>query len=91
MLGLYLVLWGKGKELKRTTELNLSKGSLQVEPLEIITTNQANGNDGSEMKSDMTTQSSFCMVNDHLSRKGTGEENDSEEIPVTIRHSKPGA
>ena len=55
MFGLYIVFWGKAKELKRTAELNLTKGSTQGEALKIITTNHANdksgGNDPNRMES----------------------------------------
>lgn len=36
VIGLYIVLWGKGRELKQTIEH--TRGSVQVQPLEIITT-----------------------------------------------------
>lgn len=36
VIGLYIVLWGKGRELKQIIEH--TRGSVQVQPLEIITT-----------------------------------------------------
>lgn len=90
VLGLYIVLWGKGKELKKIAELKLTKGSLQVETLEIITTNHTDGksvkNDISDIKSGITTLSSFFMENDSLSKEGN-----EERLKLTTKESKPSA
>lgn len=44
VLGLYIVLWGKGKELKSNVEQKHKNDPLEeVEPLEIVTTKQING------------------------------------------------
>ncbi|XP_061338553.1 WAT1-related protein At1g68170-like [Gastrolobium bilobum] len=91
--GLYIVLWGKGRELKRIAEQKITKGSHGVEPLEIITTNHADGksveNDSSDLKNGISTQ-----FNGHLSKEGKGqnavkdvsindtEENKIKDIPI---------
>ena len=93
MFGLYIVLWGKGEEFKRAAHSKLTKGSLEVEPLEIVTTNHAEGNsvknDGNSMDTDITTQSSFLTENDHLSRKGP-EDMKEKKFQFTNKDSKPG-
>lgn len=43
VVGLYGVLWGKDKELKRIVKKRERESSLEVEPLEIITTKQVGG------------------------------------------------
>jgi len=41
VIGLYIVLWGKGRELKKIIEH--TRGSVQVQPLEIITSKLVDG------------------------------------------------
>ncbi|XP_057450536.1 WAT1-related protein At1g25270-like isoform X2 [Lotus japonicus] len=54
VLGLYIVLWGKGKELKSHMEQKHKNDSVEVEPLEIVTTKQIDGKnvdiDGNDLK-----------------------------------------
>ncbi|XP_058751863.1 WAT1-related protein At1g25270-like [Vicia villosa] len=38
VIGLYIVLWGKSKELKKVIEQNQVKESVEIQPMEIITT-----------------------------------------------------
>ncbi|KAJ1404080.1 EamA domain [Sesbania bispinosa] len=74
VIGLYVVLWGKGKELQRILEQKLKKSPFEVEQLEIITTKHGNGknveSNNGEMKSSVTTSSSVLTGNDHLQEEG---------------------
>ncbi|THG21316.1 WAT1-related protein At1g25270-like [Camellia sinensis] len=45
--GLYMVLWGKGKELKRITQLMPSKSARESECIDIIVTSLTENNNGS--------------------------------------------
>ncbi|XP_027343444.1 WAT1-related protein At1g68170-like [Abrus precatorius] len=95
VLGLYTVLWGKGEEFKRTIKMKLTKGSFEVESLETITKNHANGkcfeNDNSDMNSGITVTTvkegkGQSEVED-ASTNGTGE-NKIKEIPIDYEGPK---
>ncbi|TKY48134.1 WAT1-related protein [Spatholobus suberectus] len=89
VLGLYLVLWGKGNELKGTAEQKmLTKGSLDVEPLELITTNHADGNGGGNDNSNMEKgEGKGQRAVKDVSIKGK-EENKIKEIPIDHQELK---
>ena len=101
VFGLYVVVWGKGKELEGDAEQKLTKGSNKGQPLEITITNYRADDNGSDMKSHITTLFSFLTSKDKLPKEGqdsqeqnevkdgSGKGNEGKEIPLNNTDSKP--